>query len=151
MRPFHLLAAGALLFAALPNGTAHATPPSGQFAFTDLARAEVTAAGSIRQPAGTDTVLAAYALAPGGDTGWRSTPGTTVLVVTAGTLTLHRGTDCATTEYPAGKAVVLPGGRYRLANTQGEPVEFSGTTMALRTGAGDPLLSGREAAAPGGC
>ena len=50
--------------------------------------------------------------APGGDTGWHTHPGHSLIIVTAGTVTAYEGDDpsCTPHEYSVGQGFVDPGG-----------------------------------------
>lgn len=136
--------------AACSMAAAFASPPSGQFSFKDHARGQFAEQATLATPAGKDVVVSSYTLAPGADSGWRTQPGPAVLAVTKGKLTLHSAEGCATKEYPAGQAAVVPAGRYLLHNTGSEPLEFSGTFANLTPGP-KPLADGLGEAAPANC
>lgn len=52
--------------------------------------------------------------APGGSTGWHTHPGHSLIIVTAGTVTVYEGDDksCTPTEYTAGMGFVDEGGHH---------------------------------------
>src|SRR2546423_1343986 len=104
------------------NG-AGATPPSGGASEKEYGRAQQIANGKVAASSGYDLLSTTYRLAPGGDTGWRTGPGTTALVVTKGTLKVEQAEGCASRDLPAG-ALVLPPGQFRLHNAGQEPVEL---------------------------
>ena len=131
--------------------TAFATPPTGDLKFQDYARAQVVEDASVPIVGGSTLVKGAYSIASGGDTGWRSLPGTTVLAVTKGTLMLHGGEGCAAKEYATGKAAVIPAGVYQVHNAGGEPLEFFGIFFGQHSGATKPLAEGQTEPAPAGC
>lgn len=60
-------------------------------------------------------------VAPGGDFGWHSHPGPSLVIVKSGTSTFYRGDDphCAPERHPAGTAYVDPGGLVHIARNEG--------------------------------
>ena len=60
-------------------------------------------------------------VAPGGDFGWHSHPGPSLVIVKSGTSTFYRGDDphCTPQVYPAGTAYVDPGGAVHIARNEG--------------------------------
>ena len=120
------------------NG-AGATPPSGQSSATEYGRAQQKANGKVVASAGYDVQSTTYTLAPGGDTGWRTGPGTTALAVTKGALKVQQAEGCAGQDLPAGSAIVLPPGAFRLLNSGQEPVELLANFTGLSSGGGSPL------------
>ena len=60
-------------------------------------------------------------VAPGGDFGWHSHPGPSLVIVKSGTSTFYRGDDptCTPQVYPAGSAYVDPGGDVHIARNEG--------------------------------
>lgn len=129
------------------NG-AGATPPSGQAEVTEYGRAQQAEAGTVVASSGYDVQTTTYTLAPGGDTGWRTGPGSTALAVTKGTLKIEQAEGCASRDLAAGRALVLPAGKFRLQNTGGEPVELLANFTNLPSG-GEPALEGPAESAPG--
>lgn len=130
---------------------AGALVPSGQLSYEDHGRAQATAAAALGASPGRDLVIASYTLAPGTASGWRDHGGPAVLAVTSGTLVVHSAPGCATEEYTAGQAAVVPAGRHLLSNAGDQPLAFSG---AFLDGAADgvtPFLDGAEAPSPAGC
>jgi quercetin dioxygenase-like cupin family protein len=70
---------------------------------------------------------------PGGDTGWHSHPGHSLIIVTAGTLTEYESDspDCKPTVYTAGTGFVDPGGEHvHLIRNEGS-VQASTITVQL--------------------
>ena len=127
------------------NG-AGATPPSGQSAVTEYGRAQQIANGKVVASSGHDVQSTTYTLAPGGDTGWRTGPGTTALAVTKGVLKVQQAEGCASRDLPAGSALVLPPGKFRLQNAGQEPVELLANFTNLPSGGGAPLDGPAESA-----
>jgi quercetin dioxygenase-like cupin family protein len=60
-------------------------------------------------------------VAPGGDFGWHSHPGPSLVIVKSGTSTFYRGDDpdCTPQVHPAGTAYVDPGGVVHIARNEG--------------------------------
>src|SRR5882762_615645 len=110
----------------LTTGVAVASPPSGGVELKDLARAQAVEGASVPIKPGTALASGAYTLAPGGQTGWRRLPGTAVLAVTKGTVTVRRADGCSTKNYAHGQASVVPAGTYLIENSGKEPLELYG-------------------------
>jgi quercetin dioxygenase-like cupin family protein len=127
---------------------AFASPPSGQSSETEYGRAQQVANGKVVAPSGRDVDSSTYTVAPGGDTGWRTGPGTTALAVTKGSLKLEQAEGCASRDLAAGSALVLPPGKFRLRNTGQQPVELLANFTGLPHGGGVPLVDGPPDAAP---
>ena len=136
---------------ALGTGVARATPPSGMIDFTDLTRAQAMESASVPIQIGTALVSGSYALDAGGQTGWRRLPGTTILSVNKGSMTVRRAAGCATKEYAAGQAAVLPPGVYLVQNSGQKGLEFYGMFINQTPTVQKPLVAGPTAAAPAGC
>lgn len=60
-------------------------------------------------------------VAPGGDFGWHSHPGPSLVIVKQGESTFYSGDDpdCTPERHPAGTAYVDPGGRVHIARNEG--------------------------------
>jgi quercetin dioxygenase-like cupin family protein len=151
MRRIPFVTSAVVLASALAVATAFATPPTGDLKFEDYARAQLVESANVPIVGGTTLVRGSYSIAPGGETGWRRLPGTTVLAVTKGTLMLHGGEGCATKDYAAGKAAVIPAGVYMVHNAGSEPLEFFGAFFRQPKGTTKPLVEGPTEAAPAGC
>jgi hypothetical protein len=130
---------------------AFATPPTGDVSYKDYARAQTLDNASVPIMGGTTLVTGSYAVAPGGDTGWRHLPGSMVLAVNKGKLTLHGGEGCAAKDYGAGQAATVPAGTYRVDNAGNEPLEFFGLFFDQAAGAAKPLAEGPTEKAPETC
>lgn len=126
---------------------ASASPPTGQFSYTEHGRVQQTA-GTITIPTA-DHVSATYTIAPGGSTGWRTSTGDTVVAVLKGALAVEQAQDCASQDVAAGKAVVVPTGTFRFRNAGDQPAEFSGIFFNLPAGGPNPLVDGEAVPAPG--
>lgn len=151
MRRTSVAAAIVVFTTVLSMTVAWATPPTGDISYEDYARAQAQESAAVPINADTVLVTGSYSIAPGGETGWRRLPGTMVLALTKGTLTLHGGEGCATKDYGAGQAAVVPAGTYRVANAGDEPLEFFGVFFDQAAGDPKPLAEGPTEAAPAGC
>jgi quercetin dioxygenase-like cupin family protein len=125
---------------------ASATPPSGGNSATEYGRAQQVNNAKVVSTSGHDVESSTYTLAPGGDTGWRTGPGTTALAVTKGALKVEQAEGCASKDLKAGNALVLPPGKFRLQNAGQEPVELMANFTGLPHGGGSPLDGATEAA-----
>jgi len=125
---------------------ASATPPSGGNSFKEYGRAQQVANAEVVAPSGRDVESSIYTLEPGGDTGWRTGPGTTALAVTKGALKVEQAEGCAGQDLPAGKSLVLPPGTFRLHNAGQEPVELLANFTGLPRGGTSPLDGPAESA-----
>jgi quercetin dioxygenase-like cupin family protein len=121
------------------NG-AGATPPSGQFSAEEHGRAQQMADAKVVVRSGHDVLSSTYTVEPGGDTGWRTGPGTTALAVTKGTLKIDLAEGCASRDVAAGNSLVLPPGQFRLHNAGQEPVELLANFTGLPNGGGAPWV-----------
>ena len=104
MRRTSFVATVVVFTTVLSIATAFATPPTGNIKFTEYGRVQAADNASVPIKGGTNLAMGVYAVAPGGKTGWRSLPGSTVLVVTKGKLMLHGVGGCGTKDYAAGQA-----------------------------------------------
>ena len=127
------------------NG-AGATPPSGQSEVTEYGRARQVDNGKVVASSGHDVQSTTYTLAPGGDTGWRTGPGSTALAVTKGALRVEQAEGCTSRDLPAGDALVLAPGKFRLHNAGQDPVELLANFTNLPSGAAAPLDGAAESA-----
>jgi quercetin dioxygenase-like cupin family protein len=127
---------------------AEATPPSGQFSSTEYGRAQQVENAKVIASSNYDVESSTYTVAPGGNTGWRTGPGTTALAVAKGALKVEQAEGCASRDLPAGKSLVLPRGKFRLLNAGQEPVELLVNFTDLPLGGGSPLVDGPAAPAP---
>jgi hypothetical protein len=135
----------------LSTGVARATPPTGLIDFKDLTRAQAVEGATVPIQIGATLASGSYSLTPGGATGWRQLSGTTILAVNKGTMTVRRAAGCATTEYAAGKAAVLPAGEYLVQNAGSDGLDVYGVFINQPRGVTKPLSEGATAKAPAGC
>jgi quercetin dioxygenase-like cupin family protein len=126
---------------------ASATPPSGEFSYTEHGRAQQSTNATVTIPA-SDNLESSYTIAPGGDTGWRTATGDAVTAVFKGALTVDQAQGCASQEVAAGRAVVVPAGKFRLRNAGNQPAQFSGVFFNLPVGGPDPLVADEAEPAP---
>lgn len=116
---------------------------------TELARAEIAEPFEAKTDGPSDYVVHRVRVEPGWSSGWHSHPGTVLVAVTAGELTLYEGDDpdCTPRRLKPGQGVAEPGGAVMLArNEAGAPLEAYVTYLVP---AGDPL--GSEEPRPGHC
>jgi hypothetical protein len=125
---------------------ASATPPSGGFSYTEHGRVEQANNTTVTIPAA-DNLSASFTIAPSGDTGWRTAPGDVVIAVFKSALTVDQAQGCASQEV-AGKAIVIPTGKFRLRNTGNQPAELSAVFFNLPVGGSNPLVDGQAEPAP---
>ena len=129
------------------NG-AGATPPSGPPPdVKEYGRGQQVEAGKIVASSGSDVQHTTYTLAAGGDTGWRTGPGSTTVAVTKGALKVEQAEGCASRDLAAGSVLVLPPGKFRLQNSGGEAAELMANFTNLPKGGGAPL-DGEAQSAP---
>ena len=134
---------GAAAIATLLNGAAHATPPNSGWA-TDkppavayfqsiFVRALTDAEGEDPQvkltvTVPTDVYVNHVTVAPGGNSGWHSHPGPSVVVIKTGTATVYDsdGSSCPATVYQAGSGFIDPGSGHvhLVANLGSAPLEI---------------------------
>lgn len=131
--------------------TVFATPPTGEVKFKDMARAQAMESATVPINPGKSYASGTYSVAPGGETGWRRLPGTSVLAVNKGKLVLHGGEGCAAKEYGTGQAAVVPAGTYMVHNAGSEPLEFFGWFFDQVPGAPKPLAEGPTQSTPANC
>lgn len=76
-------------------------------------------------------------VAPGGDFGWHSHPGPSLVIVKSGTSTFYRGDDpdCTPQVHPAGTAYVDPGGVVHIARNEGSQELVVLVTRVMPAGA----------------
>ena len=121
-----LLVAGAVGIAAVYAATVLAMPSSG-FTATTLAKGRFgrdrcqelhtprgLLAGQAQTQGESDLYVQSNVWVPGGTTGWRTHPGHSLIIVTAGTVTTYEGDDpdCTPHVYTPGMGFVDPGGRH---------------------------------------
>lgn len=151
MRRTIIAAAIVVVTAVLPMTVASATPPTGDIAYKDYARAQTQEAVTVPITKDSTLVMGSYSIASAGDTGWRRLPGAMTLAVIKGNLTLHSAEGCAAKDYAAGQAASVPGGTYRVHNSGKEPLEFYGVFFEQSADAPKPLAEGPTEPAPANC
>lgn len=82
---------------------------------------------ALKSKVASDLWVTRNAIAPGGQSGWHTHPGPSLIVVTAGEITAYNGGDpsCTPTRYTVGQGFVDPGGArvHLLRNESGAPAE----------------------------
>jgi quercetin dioxygenase-like cupin family protein len=126
---------------------ASATPPSGDFSYTEHGRVQQSGNATLTIPA-SDNLESSYTMAAGGDTGWRTAAGDVVIAVFKGALTVDQAQGCASQEVAAGRAVAVPPGKFRLRSAGNQPAQFSGVFFNLPVGGPDPLVASEAEPAP---
>jgi hypothetical protein len=89
-------------------------------------------------------------LAPGGQTGWHTHPGPSLITVKSGTITAYDGDDptCSPTVYPAGSGFVDPGdGHVHILRNEGTVVAETIAVQILGAGSVRRI----DVPAPGTC
>jgi len=89
-------------------------------------------------------------LAPGGNTGWHSHPGPSLITVKSGTITEYEGDDpsCTPTVYTAGQSFVDPGGSHvHILRNEGSVSAETIAVQIVATGAPRKI----DEPAPGNC
>ncbi len=88
-------------------------------------------------------------VAPGGDFGWHSHPGPSLVIVKSGTSTFYRGDDpdCTPEEHGVGTAYVDPGGVVHIARNEGSTELVLLVTRLIPEGAQARI----DEADPGNC
>ncbi len=100
---------------------------AGTITATPIARGTLAPAMSINVAAETDILNQTITIAPGGSTGWHGHPGTTMVVVSAGTGTFVHS-DCTTTTYGTGSAFLdTPGTQHNFRNDGTVPLVIHAT------------------------
>src|SRR5262249_5829983 len=84
------VALAATLFGTVFVAPGSATPPTGGFTNTALARGTDVSRASLPLQVGTDVAMAQINVDPGGSSGWHSHPGGAIIVVQSGSLTLYK-------------------------------------------------------------
>ena len=117
-----LLAAGLVLSAV---AVASADPPSG-FVSVLIGRGQASRSFEAHQRKGNDVVVNQNTILPAGYSGWHSHPGTTVVAVQSGQVTLFSeplaGGTCRVHTYAAGQVFLEhPDNEYNAVNTGTEP------------------------------
>jgi quercetin dioxygenase-like cupin family protein len=117
-----LVAAGLVLSVV---AVASADPGSG-FASVLIGRGQANRSFEVHQRKGNDVVVNQNTIQPAGYTGWHSHPGTTVIAVQSGQVTLYSepiaGGTCRVRTYTAGQVFLEhPSNEYNAVNTGAEP------------------------------
>jgi quercetin dioxygenase-like cupin family protein len=118
------LMATALVLSAL--AVASATPPSLGFASVLIGRGQASRSFEVEQRRGNDVAVNQITVPPAGFSGWHSHPGTTVVAVQSGQITLFSepiaGGECRVRTFTAGQVFLEhPRTKYNAVNTGSEP------------------------------
>ena len=118
-----LMTAGLVLSAL---AVASATPPSSGFLSVQIGRGQASRSFEVDQRKGNDVAVNQNTIQPAGYSGWHSHPGTTVVAVQSGQLTLFSeriaGGKCRVRTYSAGQVFLEhPKNEYNAVNTGAEP------------------------------
>jgi quercetin dioxygenase-like cupin family protein len=105
---------------------ASATPPSGTITRTDLAQGTTTKPIYINtEGAESSFYIQSLTLGPGADSGWHTHPGPEYTIVTSGTITIQKATDCSPETLGPGQIHFVEGGvSHRGFNETDAPVEL---------------------------
>jgi quercetin dioxygenase-like cupin family protein len=117
------LAAAGLVLSAV--AVASADPPSG-FLSVLIGRGQASRSFEVHQRKGNDVAVNQNTIQPAGFSGWHSHPGTTVIAVQSGQVTLYSepiaGGTCRVRTYTAGQLFLEhPKNEYNAVNTGAEP------------------------------
>jgi quercetin dioxygenase-like cupin family protein len=145
----------ALMAAALVLGAvavASATDPSG-FASVVIGRGQASRSFEVNQRKGNDVVVSQNTIQPAGFSGWHSHPGTTVVAVQSGQVTLFSepiaGGTCRVRTFTAGQVFLEhPRNEYNAVNTGAEPAVVAVTFFNVPHGALSPRIDQPD---PGNC
>lgn len=102
----------------LLSATVALATPASLFVGTPIARATFGSAINTGQTAGSQSVIQQLIIAPGGQTGWHTHPGGTVILVQAGTFTFYDST-CTKTVTDETRGAFEVGGGVQLARNEG--------------------------------
>jgi quercetin dioxygenase-like cupin family protein len=124
-----LVAAGLVVSAV---AVASATPPSVGFASVVIGRGQAARSFEAHQRKGNDVAVNQITVPPAGFSGWHSHPGTTVVAVQSGQVTLYSepiaGGECRVRTFSAGQVFLEhPSTKYNAVNTGSEPYVVAAT------------------------
>ena len=140
-------------------GIALATPGSGitsvnvsvgSFGEIDVKTETETHEVELRTREQSDIFVVSNTFAPGGDSGWHTHPGPSLITVKSGTITAYSGDDpsCTPHVYPAGSGFVDPGGHHvHLLRNEGSVEAVTIAVQVLPAGAVRRI----DAPDPGNC
>ena len=132
-----ILATAGSALATQPQGFTSTTLGKGQFAAFDVTNYFVPDQGKpwfslLKATRKSDGYAVSNDWQPGGDTGWHTHPGPTLVIVTAGSITHYDGDDpnCTPHVYTAGMAFVDRGGKHvHIVRNEGD---IEATAVAFR-------------------
>jgi quercetin dioxygenase-like cupin family protein len=124
-----LVTAGLVLSAV---AVASATPPSLGFSSVVIGRGQASRSFEVEQRKGNDVAVNQITVPPAGFSGWHSHPGTTVVAVQSGQITLFSepiaGGECRVRTFTAGQVFLEhPRTKYNAVNTGSEPYVVAAT------------------------
>jgi quercetin dioxygenase-like cupin family protein len=130
---------------------ASATDPSG-FTSVLIGRGQAARSFEVHQRRGNDVAVNQITVQPAGFSGWHSHPGTTVVAVQSGQLTLYSeriaGGKCRVRTYTAGQVFLEhPKNKYQAVNTGSEPYVIAVTFFNVPHGGSSRI----DQADPGNC
>lgn len=145
-----LVTAGLVLSAL---AVANATPPSSGFASVLIGRGQASRSFEVNQRKGNDVAVNQITVPPAGFSGWHSHPGTTVIALQSGQLTLFSeriaGGKCRVHTYTAGQVFLEhPNKKYNTVNTGSKPYVLAVTFFNVPPNGGPSRI---DQADPGNC
>ena len=144
-----LLAAGLMLSAV---AVASADPPSG-FLSVLIGRGQANRSFEVHQRKGNDVAVNQITVPPAGFSGWHSHPGTTVVAVQSGQITLFSepiaGGECRVRTFTAGQVFLEhPSIKYNAVNTGSAPYVVAATFFNVPPNGGPSRIDQTD---PGNC
>jgi len=143
---FAVLAIAATALATDGSGISTSILSLGRFGEIDLKTHHVR----LKTKDDSDVYVVSNTVAPGGNSGWHTHPGPSLITVKAGTATFYDGDDptCTPRVYPAGTGVIDPGdGHVHLLRNEGSVDLVTITVQILPAGAPRRI----DAPDPGNC
>jgi len=147
MRKRFLLAIGAAALAAVAFGGIVLATPASLVTNTTIAAGNLGPVNlniktgdwklDLRTKGDSNVIVTESRVSPGGDFGWHSHPGPSLVVVKSGTLSFYRGDDptCTAEIYLAGDAFIDPGGVVHIGRNEGSVDLVVDTTRLVPAGA----------------
>ena len=131
---------------------ASATPPSSDFLSVLIGRGQAARSFEVHQRKGNDVAVNQVTVQPAGFSGWHSHPGTTVVAVQSGQLTVFSariaGGKCRVRTYTAGQVFLEhPKTKYNVVNTGSEPFVVAATFFNVPHGGSSRI----DQTDPGNC
>lgn len=149
--PAGVLASIAGIALATPgSGITSVNVSAGRFGEIDVKTETETHEVELRTREQSDIFVVSNTFAPGGDSGWHTHPGPSLITVKSGTITAYSGDDpsCTPHVYPAGSGFVDPGGHHvHLLRNEGSVEAVTIAVQVLPAGAVRRI----DAPDPGNC